>query len=241
MHPPSNVRTGFTLPSQLEWPKQHAPQPQPRVQSPFFAPHPQMQQQQTMDATGAVSSRYFTQRVQAGYSPVAPQQSVSTAQSASAAASPLKTLLFSSQSLAKLRPLLHYGQPVSSSLQPYAPPLSSLCASFHLKQSASIPSDLLVTGAKSVAFIVVTDKELDNEEHRSKFVQRSETLRVTAAKGAACSSDRDHRLTRVCVSALPLSAVVPSCATLQRQQRYLFVLHLQDGANASRALEDLRQ
>ena len=170
----SHISPFFAQPQAQSW--QQLPQSQ--------QPPPMMQASYTADAA-AVASRPLTQRVVAPYSPQQqqwhqtnqPQQSQvaqlgSPLLSLASPAAPLQPLLFSSQSLAKLRPLLKFGQPTVTPPAPYPAPCSSLAASFTLRQSASISADLLVTGARSVALIFVTEKELQQSEARSKFVQR---------------------------------------------------------------------
>jgi hypothetical protein len=85
-----------------------------------------------------------------------------------------KVLLFSSQSVSKLRPLLHMGmQPPSAEKLPFPPPLSSLSSLFTLKQSSTLPSDMLLSGARSVALMFVTEKDMQKEEQRKRLEQKS--------------------------------------------------------------------
>jgi len=140
----------------------------------------------------AVTSRFFTQRVAAG--PPSPRQTVQSQllmqpqppahsrlsppqpQTAQAApASQLRPLLFSSHALSKLRPLLQFGQQQpAADRSPFAPPPVSLSRHFTLRQSASIAADIVITGARSIALLVITDKEMQQAEQRKKFLQRSD-------------------------------------------------------------------
>ena len=147
----------------------------------------------------AITSRFFTQRVAAGApsprqtkpttmpmqmqpQPQAPAHSrLSPPQSQPAQAAPamqLRPLLFSSHALSKLRPLLQFGQQQpSADRAPFAPPSVSLSRHFTLRQSASIAADIVITGARSLALLVITDKEMQQAEQRKNFLQRSDGLR----------------------------------------------------------------
>lgn len=146
-----------------------------------------------MTAAGApeVTSRFFTQRVAAG--PPSPRQQMQmqmqmhpsahsrlspTPQPQATQAGPviqLRPLLFSSHALPKLRPLLQFGQKQpGADRAPFPPPPISLSQHFSLRQSASIAADIVITGARSIALLVITDKEMQQAEQRKMFLQRSD-------------------------------------------------------------------
>lgn len=167
------------------------PQHQPFYFKPAASPFDGALPMAAADAA-AVTSRFFTQRVAAG--PPSPRQpmpmqiqpqpqppshsrpSPPQPQTAQAApAMPLRPLLFSSHALLKLRPLLQFGQQQpSADRAPFPPPDVSLARHFTLRQSASIAADIVITGARSLALLVITDKEMQQAEQRKKFLQRSD-------------------------------------------------------------------
>lgn len=83
----------------------------------------------------------------------------------------LKPLLFSSASVPRIRALLRHGTSRATASLFTAPALA-LSDLFDVRQSSGISADLLQTGRRSIAFLFVTEKELEWEDKRLPFVQR---------------------------------------------------------------------
>jgi len=180
---------------------QHQPQP-PQLWP--HSPKPEASSSalaQPMAAAGGeaevTTSRFFTQRVAAGSpSPRQQQQQQSAAQprrsppqapvSLVPPSPQLRPLLFSSHALSKLRPLLQFGQqpppqPGGSSRAPFPAPAVGLAQHFTLRQSASIAADIVVTGARSIALLVIGDAEMQQAEQRENFLRRSDWITASTA------------------------------------------------------------
>jgi hypothetical protein len=98
--------------------------------------------------------------------------SVLRADACCATGTALKPLLFSSKSVSKVRAVLHHGHAPSESASLFRLPELALSQLFQVKQSSNIAADLLQPGVRSIAFVYVTEKELEWAEQRTAFVQR---------------------------------------------------------------------
>jgi hypothetical protein len=90
----------------------------------------------------------------------------------------LKAMFFSSQRASHLRALLHHaekpahGGSGSASSSLFRLPQIGLYELFTVKASSNLMPDLLATGLTSVAFVLITEKELEKEATRFAVVQR---------------------------------------------------------------------
>lgn len=114
---------------------------------------------------------------------VGPPAQVQLAPSTGAPALHLKTLFFASQRGGHLRALLRHADPETPSTSGATPtsaasslfrlPQLGLYELFTVKAASNLLPDLLVSGPKSVAFLLATEKELAKEANRDELVQRS--------------------------------------------------------------------